>query len=418
VNKMDMVGYSEEQFIRLSDDFFALAASLGISSVLSIPISALEGDNIVERGQNMPWYGGPTLLEHLETVPIEPAARMNALRFPVQSVIRPDGNFRGFAGRVASGSVRPGDELLALPSRQKARVDSIVTFDGELREAHASQSITLKLAKEIDLSRGDLLVAADAPPHVSRSFNAMVVWMHRAPLELNRFYLAKHLGRYVRAKATRLRFLLDVDTLEERTADKLDMNEIAWVDFETAEPLYFDTYEFNRSMGSFILIDPLTNLTVGAAMIREPLREQPTRSAISEPETVATSAVTLAERILRRGHRPAIFATQGDRRLAEQFERALLDRGFEAVLVDIQQFEGASRQSVVKTLVNLGLVVVAWREKGLRPKERGLLQTIGDEFSLDVFLEAQALAGRGLDRVLQIAESLRTKGRTGANWEA
>src|SRR5262249_16030006 len=157
--------------------------------------------NIVERGENMPWYSGPTLLEHLETVPIQPAVQMKALRFPVQSVIRPDASFRGFAGRVASGSVRSGEEVLALPSGQRATGESIVSFEGELEEANASQSVTLKLAREIDLSRGDLLVSTDAPPHVSSRFNAIVVWMHAIPFALNRFYLAKHTGRYVKAKA-------------------------------------------------------------------------------------------------------------------------------------------------------------------------------------------------------------------------
>src|SRR3974377_1833055 len=327
VNKMGLVGYREDIFLRLRDDFCVLAARLGISSVECIPMSALEGDNLVTHSENTPWYSGPTMLEHLETVPIKRAAEISALRFPVQSVIRPDAGFRGFAGRIASGSVRPGDGVVALPSGQRTRVESLVSFDGELDTAHSSESITLKLADEIDLSRGDLLASPGDLPLVSRRLNAMVVWLHSTPLELNRVYLAKHTGRQLKAKAKHIRFRVDVNTLSEHPANHLEMNEIASVDFETSQPLFFDLYRSNRTPATFILLDPLTKATGGAAMIREASQSE------RGHQERTTGRVTVEERIARRGHRPAIFALAGERKRAEELERGLIERGVEAVLV-------------------------------------------------------------------------------------
>lgn len=411
VNKMDLVGYREDSFFRLRDDFSALAVRLGISSVQYIPISALEGDNLVTRSDNTPWYSGPSLLEHLETVPIQRAVEMSALRFPVQSVIRPDAGFRGFAGRVASGSVRPGDEVLALPSGQRTRVESIVSFDGELVVANSSQSVTLKLADEIDLSRGDLLASLDALPHVSSRFSAMVVWLHPTPLELSRVYLAKHAGRQVKTKATRLRFRVDVNTLTEHPANKLEMNEIASVEFATSHPLFFDPYESNRTTGSLILIDPLTNATVGAAMIREALPQQPDRQVplVERAESGRDGRVTLEERIQRHRHRPAIFTLAGDRKRAEELERALFERGFETVLVTHHEIPTPGRRSFFSTLWNLGLVILSWRERQLRPQDRGLFGALAGEFYFDLS-NGNSLndAESGFDRALSIAETLRT----------
>jgi bifunctional enzyme CysN/CysC/sulfate adenylyltransferase subunit 1 len=419
VNKMDLVHYREDQFVRLSDEFFALATSLGICSVRCIPVSALEGDNLVQRSENTPWYSGPTLLEYLENTPIEPISQTKALRFPVQSVIRPDANFRGFAGRLASGSVRVGEELLALPSGQRARVESIVTFAGGLEEVHAPQSVTLKLSREIDLSRGDLLVSPDDPPQVSGRLNAMVVWLHKTPFELNHLYLVKHTGRYVKARATRLRFRLDVNTLAERAADTLEMNEIASIDFETSLPLFFDPYESNRTTGSFILIDPLTNATVGAAMIREslPRERQGAREAQPGTETGKAGQVTLEERIQRHGHRPAIFAIKGDRKRAEELERALLDRGFEAVLVEYQEIPRLGREAFLSTLWRLGFVILLWREKQLRPQDRGLFARVAGHSWFEVSLAESIEKELGFDRGLHIAETLRTRHEINAGRE-
>src|SRR6267142_2693779 len=218
VNKMDLAEYREDLFLKLKDDFVALAANLGIANVQCIPISALEGDNVVERSARMRWYDGPTLLEHLETVPLPDSDSLEGLRFPIQSVIRPDASFRGFAGRIASGVVRPGDSVVALPSGQKARVHSIVTFDGELSHAYSPMSVTLQLEKEIDLSRGDMLVSALDVPCVARTFHATVVWLHANPLELGRTYLVKHTVRQTKIRATRIRHRVNINTLMQEQA--------------------------------------------------------------------------------------------------------------------------------------------------------------------------------------------------------
>src|SRR5713226_5255299 len=269
VNKMDLAGYREDVFRKLQDDFLVLAAQLGIANVQCVPISALEGDNVVDRSKHMPWYHGPTLLEHLETVPLPEKDSLQGFRFPVQTVIRPDATFRGFAGRIASGAIHPGDPVVALPSGRKTHVRSIVTYDGELPQASSSMSVTLQLDEEIDLSRGDMLVSPDHLPRVSRKFHASVVWLHGTSLEVGRTYLVKHTARQTKIRALRIRHHVNVNTLAHEPATRLEMNEIGSVAFETHVPLFFDPYSSNRTTGSLILIDPATNATVGAGMIQE-----------------------------------------------------------------------------------------------------------------------------------------------------
>jgi len=287
-----------------------------------------------------------------------------------------------------------------------------VSFDGELREAHSSQSVTLKLADEIDLSRGDMLAAPDDLPHVSSRFSAMVVWLHAAPLELNRTYLAKHAGRQAKAKATRLRFRVDVNTLAEHTANKLEMNEIASVEWETSEPLFFDPYQSNRTTGSLILIDPLTNATVGAAMIREALPEQGSLGVDlgGHAETLTVGKVTLEERMERRGHRPAIFTLTGDRKRAEELERAFLRRGFETVLVDHYAVPAPGRRTFFSTLWSLGFLILSWRERQLSPQDQGLFVALAGEFYFDFSVAREPDENdSSFRRALGIAETLRIK---------
>jgi sulfate adenylyltransferase large subunit len=410
INKMDLVDHSEDVFSRLQNDFSALAARLGISAVQCIPISALEGDNLVGRSSNTSWYTGPTLLEHLETVVVQPAKEMGALRFPIQSVIRPDANFRGFAGRVASGVLRPGDAVLALPSAQRTKVDSIVSFDGDLESARAPQSVVVKLADEIDLSRGDILVSPDTQPAASKRFLAMVVWLHAMPLELNRLYLAKHAGRDVKAKATRIRFRVNINTFEEHPASDLEMNEIAAVEFEASQPLFFDPYTRNRTTGSLILIDPLTNATVGAVMIREDL--SPERTRVGKDAGISHEAqegkVTLEHRIQHHGYRPAILSLEGERQGAEELERVLLDRGFETVLVNFTEVPAHSRRILLNTLWSLGLVIISWQETGIRPRDRAFLDSIAGKFHFDLSVAKPPNdSPNDLRRAVKIAETLR-----------
>ena len=214
INKMDLVGYREERFLTLKKEFLALAEHLGLEDVECIPISALAGDNVVERSARMGWHGGPALLEHLETTPITKPANTRGFRFPVQYVIRPDANFRGFAGQVAGGVIRPGDAVTALPSGLRSRVESIVTYDGSLAEAFFPMSVTLKLEDEIDLSRGDMLVALESPPYISQRFAATMVWMHAQPLESGRTYLIKQTVRQVPGRVTKIRHRVNINTLE------------------------------------------------------------------------------------------------------------------------------------------------------------------------------------------------------------
>jgi sulfate adenylyltransferase subunit 1 len=269
INKMDLVDYSEDVFNEVRKQFLELAQALKLRSVELIPVSALVGDNIVEPSNSMPWYEGPTLLEYLETVPLQTTdAVLEPLRFPVQLVVRPDAVFRGFAGRVERGELRVGQTVRALPSGRTTRVSSIVTYDGELNSAQAPQSITVTLEDEIDLSRGEMLIDAEAEsPLQSNTFTATLVWMSEQPLVTGQSYLIKHTTRVVRARVVSINHRVDIVTAEYHSTSTLQMNDIAQVEFEANLPLFFDRYENSRPLGSFILIDPLGNSTVAAAMI-------------------------------------------------------------------------------------------------------------------------------------------------------
>jgi sulfate adenylyltransferase large subunit len=346
VNKMDLVGYSEANFAAIRRDFEALCAQLGIADVAMIPVSALEGDNVVEPSAKMRWYAGPTLLEYLETVPLALAETTGPMRFPVQLVLRPDANFRGFAGQVARGTLRAGERVMALPSRRETSVRRIVTYDGDLAAASYPQSITVELEDEIDLSRGEMLVAAEgdgeALPDVSNSFRAMVVWMHEDPLVVGKTYFAKHTTRTVRATVRAIRYRVDMNDLQELTSDSVAMNEIAEIEFETNLPLFFDAYGVSRSTGSLILIDALTNATVGAAMIVAPLLEPSKTSA-------------------RRAARLSLLVLPGNAGLAVRVQDALLARGEHAVVIDDALIPEAAIAAVARALDLAGVTAISSR---------------------------------------------------------
>jgi sulfate adenylyltransferase subunit 1 len=407
INKMDLVDYREEVFLRLEEDFRELAESLGIKFVDCIPISALEGDNVVSRSENMPWYRGVTLMEHLETVEIRPMRESSELRFPIQSVIRPNASFRGFAGRVASGTIYPGDSVLALPSQQQTRVQAIVAYDGELEVAVPQQSVVLQLEDEIDLSRGDLLVSPGSFPHVSDQFVATVVWLHSQPLRLNQTYLVKHSGRQVKGRATKIRHRVNINDLTENPAEQLEMNEIASVEFETSGPLFFDSYERNRVTGSFILIDPLSNATVGAGMIREEIKSKESSQPLKRfvPRDAATGGVTEQERRKRHGHLPAVFYVR-DVSIAEHLEKNLFEKGFEAVLVRQSELPASALPSVLSALWSAGIVVVYTGE--LASQERGVIQVMTEERFFEFpAAENPAATEEILHRAVSVAEALR-----------
>lgn len=364
----------------------------------------------------MPWYSGPTLLEHLETVDIRPSVNGDEVRFPIQYVIRPDASFRGFAGQVAGGILRPGDPVLALPSRQKTRVQSIVTYDGELREAGPSMSVTVKLEDEIDLSRGDMLVSPSAPPQVSRRLEAMVVWLHSSPLELNRVYLVKHAGRQVKAKATQIHYRVDVDTLAHAPAHQLEMNGIAAVEFETNESLFFDSYRRNRTTGSFILIDPIANATVGAAMICED-QHQPQRTVESEDAETASvasgqGAVTLLERQRRHGHHPAIFLVEGRKALAKQLERSLFERGFEVLVLEGDTLSSEALPLLLKPLWSAGLLVI-YSCRAIAQADRHAIKALAADYAFDLAaLHLSADDREAVRQVLALTKSLHAEMRS------
>ena len=273
VNKMDLVDYSREVFARIEDAYREMTGDLKIPSVVCIPVSAVKGDNIVERSTAMAWYRGPTLMGLLDTVEVDGSrARAQPLRLPVQWVNRPRDDFRGFAGTIVGGSVRTGDAVRVQPSGQISRVARIVTADGDLPEASVGQSITLTLQDEIDVSRGDLLVPADQPAEVANQFEATVVWMHESPLLPGRSYLLKIGPQTVGTTVTGLKHKINVSNFDRTAGTTLELNEIGVCTLEIDRPIAFDPYEVNRDTGGFILIDRITNDTVGAGMLRFALR--------------------------------------------------------------------------------------------------------------------------------------------------
>jgi len=273
VNKMDLVGYDQARFDEIVADYRAFAAQVGIKSVLAIPISGLAGDNIASLSPNTPWYDGPSLMDHLETVDLdEDRLQRGPFRMPVQWVNRPNLDFRGFAGFIASGVIRPGDAVRVLPSGKTSTVARIVTQDGDLPSAAAGQSITLTFADEIDCSRGDVIVIADNPPEVADQFEADMVWMAEAPLLPGRPYWLKIGTKLVSATITEIKHKVNVNTLEEAAAKSLDLNEIGVVNISLDQAIAFEPYTLNQDLGGFILIDRLTNATLGCGMIRFALR--------------------------------------------------------------------------------------------------------------------------------------------------
>jgi sulfate adenylyltransferase large subunit len=337
VNKMDLVDFSREAFQAIERDFTIFARDLGFREIRFFPLSALKGDNVVRASHRTPWFDGGSLLEYLETAPVSDDRDERPFRLPVQNVVRPNLTFRGYAGQVASGSVRPGDAVRILPSGRITTVQSLDALGGDPLEAFAPMSITLTLAGEFDISRGDMLVAPNAAPTMARRFNAHLVWMSEQPLRVGRAYILKHTTRQIRARVIAIEHKIDINTLAPLAATELALNEIAVATLETQHPLYFDAYRENRITGSFILIDTASNATVAAGMII---------GGVSEP---SSGRVTEAERRARNGHRPALVRVS-DLETAHALERALFDRGAQVVI--------AASQSEAETLERAGLIAI------------------------------------------------------------
>lgn len=274
VNKMDVVDYSEDVFKTIRNEFSAFSDKLDFKDVLFFPVSAKMGDNVVTSSENTPWYDGLTIMEHLETVPIRNDRNFEDFRMPVQYVIRPNQDYRGFAGQVASGTIKPGDPIVVLPSMKESRVKSIDTYDGPQAEAFPPMSVTIRLEDEVDVSRGDMLVHKDNVPHKSRGLETILVWMNDKPLDPSGNYLIKHTTHTIRATVSDVVWKSDPNTLAELPTDKLELNDIGYVRFTSHRPLSYDTYKKNRSTGAFIVIDPLTNETLAAGMLQEPTQHE------------------------------------------------------------------------------------------------------------------------------------------------
>jgi bifunctional enzyme CysN/CysC len=332
VNKIDLVDFDQAVFDAIVADYRAFAEDLNFLEVTAIPMSARHGDNVTLRSTKTPWYAGPTLIEHLETVDVESDVSEKPFRFPVQWVNRPNLDFRGFSGTVASGVVRPGDPVTVAASGRQTKVARIVTFDGDLPEARAGDAITLTLADEVDIARGDLLSAPTARPEVADQFAAHVLWMGDEPLLPGRPYLMRIGTRYVPVRVTALKHKLDVDTREQLAARTLTLNEIGVCNLSTTTPIAFDAYADNRETGAFILIDRYSNATVGAGMIDFGLR----RAANIHRQDVL---VGRADHERLNGHQPAVLwftglSGSGKSTIANLVERELYERGIRTFLLD------------------------------------------------------------------------------------
>ena len=364
VNKMDLVEYGEERFNEIVADFREFAKKLEIDDITYIPISALKGDNVVSKTRtkegteknHMPWYNGPTLLHHLETVKVDASRNVIDFRFPVQYVIRPNQNFRGFSGKIASGRIKPGDEITALPSKISSRVKEIVTKDGNLDEALAGDSVVLTIEDEIDISRGDMIVRKNNVPEVTTKFEAYLCWMNEEAMEPGRQYLMMHTTKTTPVFIDNLIYKMNVDTLSREDADKLELNEIGRAKFRTAQPLFIDAYQVNQRTGSFIIIDPASNVTVGAGMIRAGSTESNGRGELTETSTKNSTLKTQhspnvvwepwniprEEREKRNGHQAKILwftgiSGAGKSSIAKALENRLWEEGKQTVLLDGDQ---------------------------------------------------------------------------------
>jgi sulfate adenylyltransferase subunit 1 len=349
INKMDLVEYSVEVFEQIRAEFAALSARLGDPSMTFIPVSALEGDNVAWRSTKTPWYEGPTLLEHLETLDAADLPADAGFRFPVQLVVRPHLDFRGFAGRIEAGRIGVGDAVTALPSGRSSRVRSISTFDGQLEEAFAPMSVVVSLDHEIDISRGDVLVTASGLPTVARRVEARLVWMDHAALEVNRTYLLQHGPHQTPARITTLVSKLDIETLTSIPAESLDLNEIGLAVIETAQPLAFDPYRTNRRTGSFILIDPASNLTVAAGMIE---RQRESRLKKKTGLQFRSGQLTPAERAEKWGHGSGLVLLEGREATAYALEQLLSERHAHTVVL-------TRTVTPLDALLDAGLIVIS-----------------------------------------------------------
>jgi len=413
VNKMDLVGWDRKVYEAIRSEFSDFAAKLEFRDVTFVPISALAGDNVVTPSANMPWYSGSTVLHHLETVHIASDRNLIDLRLPVQYVLRGDRDFRGYLGTVASGAVRPGDEVMVIPSGVRTRIETVFGPDGNLDQAFSPMAGGVTLADDVDVSRGDMLVHVHNVPRVERTLEAMVIWMAAEPMQIGRQYMVKHLTRTVGATVSHLRYRVDVATLHRRDADHLELNEIGRCVVTLARPVAYDPYSRNRSTGAFILVDRVSNATVAAGMIldRDPNEwvgtpETRVHEPVSTHVSTHASGVAAAERAERLGHRPAtIWLTgltgAGKSAIAYALERRLFDDGVGAVVLDGEN----ARLGLNK---DLGFSADDRAENIRRAAEAARLINSGGLVAICAFLSPEAATRRhaaeivGADRFVEV----------------
>jgi sulfate adenylyltransferase subunit 1 len=414
VNKMDLIGYDEAAFRAIERDFSLVLDEIATDTgnlveAIFVPVSALAGDNVVHRTGAMPWYTGPSLLELLEAVPAAVETRSAPFRFPVQRVLRPNHNFRGFAGKIASGTVKPGDTITVLPSGRSAEVERIVTFDGDLAEAHAPLSVTLVLNRELDISRGDLIASPNSAPSITRHIGASLVWMDQRPLALNRRYLLKHTSHTVPAFVASIAHRTNIGTLAHEPADALEMNAIGVVSIELLRPIGLDLYAENRATGSFVLIDATTNSTVAAGMITSVGVD----TSDGEDEAAAISGpVTALERAARWGHQGGVLSLNGPAELIDLIERSLFTAGVVTQRVNCGDAAIAQHPGLLEALVRqqaeAGMLVL---QVAVNESERLVAQVRGRQLILEDTNRSGAVAA--VHQLLHEAEILYDTERVG-----
>jgi bifunctional enzyme CysN/CysC len=418
VNKMDLVDWSEDVFDRIREAYNEAVARLGFTDIHFIPMSALRGDNVVEKSPRMPWYDGPTFLHHLENVNLSTDRNLIDLRFPVQYVIRPNLDFRGFAGTIASGVMRVGDEVVALPSKRTSRVKSIRSADGEVPEACAPMAVVVTLETEIDASRGSLLVPVKNVPHVSHEFEAMLVWMHEEPSQAGRSYLVKQTTNVVPGQIVDVRYKVDVNTMHRQRPPAggaaapagLHLNEIARVHLALHRAVAFDPYERNRSTGAFILIDRLTNATVAAGMIVDRIVSSAAKSPVSRHivrEDTLVPPEARARLLRQRGATVWLTGLSGSGKstIAKRLEKELVDAGHLAYILDgdnvrhglnsdlgfsaEDRTENIRRVAEVARLMNdAGVIVITAFISPYRADRDQAREIVGRAAFLEVFVDA------------------------------
>ena len=349
INKMDLVDYAEDVFSRIVEEYENYSQKLDIHDIVYIPVSALKGDNVAAKSKKMPWYEGSTLLRCLENIHVAADRNLVDFRFPVQYVIRPHSDFRGFAGKIVSGTITPGEEVVILPSGKSTSIKSITTYDGDLQEAFSPQSVVLSLADEIDVSRGDMIVRKKNLPRMENSLEAIICWMDEKAMAVATPYIMKHTTKSVKARIAKIVHKIDVDTLHRKPADAFGLNDIGRVEIKTSSPVFFDSYKINRATGSFILIDPLTNNTVAAGMIRDAVRHIEDYAEIQDedidkrkksPHTISRGLnIELTGREKQNGHKAVVLwltglSGAGKSAIAMALEKRLFDRNCKTVLLD------------------------------------------------------------------------------------